>query len=357
MKSTTTTMSSRTGFVVIIVLTISILFMINEFRVGFGLIKNHDVSENAIEEIERLKSETISSVWKISNQIMNASTYNSTTACICTDKDILESEIVTNLQKELKKVKMEKVALFTNQMKHVSDLQEEMKQMKNSFFSISRQEESEKERHEFLARHKEKYKNSTKYGGTPYVQEDHPLFNGVVLGDFTRNAIHKIYPKVDIDRCMDHYNDDTGRYVDTSGWFDIKQSINDVQHNKKLINFSLFKKLTKYPFGKIDNNERNEKWEEKYLKGMIEFFNINHPNSNAKQFHDCDFHLYLEKDLLYLIEDGVVPKHTNLTIHIMENNSIGAQPGMLWRFLGLNNPNYDVTAAVDIDRMITRIFF
>jgi hypothetical protein len=121
-----------------------------------------------------------------------------------------------------------------------------------------------------------------------------------------------------------------------------------------LINFSLFRKNLNYPFGPLPQ-ERRRNWENKYVIPLSQTFNTSHENGHSKYFNDCDFHLYLANDLQYLIDDGTITKHENLTIHIMKTSGIGSSPGTLWRFLGLNHPNYDVTAACDIGKKLQNL--
>ncbi|VEU37535.1 unnamed protein product [Pseudo-nitzschia multistriata] len=44
-----------------------------------------------------------------------------------------------------------------------------------------------------------------------YVQDDHPLFNGVKLGDFSIEALLRMYPKVDVSTCLKYNADKTGQ--------------------------------------------------------------------------------------------------------------------------------------------------
>ena len=174
---------------------------------------------------------------------------------------------------------------------------------------------------------------------------DEQLLNGVTLNDLSPESILARYPKVEIDTCLEYSRDDTGRFMDTNSWFEIARSINNVQRNKKALAFSLFRKKPDFPFGSLSEDERNA-WEQRYAApferalGPDGFINYHYGDS-------FDFHLYLANDLAYLVDENKLPKHANLTIHIMKSSSIGAGPGAMWRFLSLSNQAYDIVASAD----------
>jgi len=222
--------------------------------------------------------------------------------------------------------------------------------------------------------------NSISYSRTTphpnYVQPYHPMFNNVTLGDRSPEAIQRMYPKVSIETCMKYArigNDDAAKrkFVDTSDWFEIDRSIvmggGDRKKNTRcLMNLSLFRKSVESPYGDVTSPKLLKRWHDKFLTPALEFFDPTHERGYSKDYPDCDFHLYLANDLQHLLphdeeeysnstatinRTGIqFPKHENLTIHVMKSSSVGASPGTLWRYLGLNNPNYTIVAAGDIGK-------
>jgi len=205
-----------------------------------------------------------------------------------------------------------------------------------------------------------------------YKQPYHPMFNNVTLGDRSPEAILRMYPKVSIETCMlyariGNKHAAKRKYVDTSDWFEIDRSIvmgggegGGKKNTRCLVNLSLFRKSGGSPYGDVTAPKLLKRWHDKYLTPAVEFFDPTHERGYSKDYPDCDFHLYLANDLQHLLPNDenehnngtatTFPKHENLTIHVMKSSSVGTQPGTLWRYLGLNNPNYTVVAAGDIGK-------
>lgn len=156
--------------------------------------------------------------------------------------------------------------------------------------------------------------------------------NGVNFKSISHENIRKRYKEVTIQRCLDNV---TNEY---DYWFEIQSSY--IQCNRsKCISISLFRK-------NVDNNYDNQfsldisKWETKYLNSLNK--NLDSYNQNDK----C-VNLYLANDLSYLLD--TFRNYNFLNIYIMKSSSIGAQPGMLWRFMDLTNKSYEQVIVADID--------
>lgn len=156
--------------------------------------------------------------------------------------------------------------------------------------------------------------------------------NGVNFKSISHENIRKRYKEVTIQRCLDNL---TNEYDD---WFEVESS--HIRCNRsKCISISLFRK-------NVNNTYDNEfqpvvsNWETKYLNSLIK--NLDSYNQNDK----C-VNLYLANDLSYLLD--TFRKYNFLNIYIMKSSSIGAQPGMLWRFMDLTNKSYQQVVVADID--------
>jgi hypothetical protein len=96
-------------------------------------------------------------------------------------------------------------------------------------------------------------------------------------------------------------------------------------------------------YGTINYNDVNLKWYKKYYVNIIKFiknFNISIYSKTYK------IRIYLEKQLEILIPKLIT---TNVEIYLMKNNSIGAAPGVFWRYLVLDDKDIDIAHIFDID--------
>ena len=121
-------------------------------------------------------------------------------------------------------------------------------------------------------------------------------------------------------------------------WFEIEEKfINCIKD--KCISISLFKKNVDNTYNNQYNVDNN-KWMNKYYKSLIE--NLNTYNTN-----NICVNLYLANDLKNYIPE--LSKYNFLNIFLMKSSSIGAQPGMLWRFMDITNKSYKKIFIADID--------
>lgn len=61
---------------------------------------------------------------------------------------------------------------------------------------------------------------------------------------------------------------------------------------------------------------------------------------------DWDVHLYLAADLVPLVEIFALPQ---VILHVMDHDSLAAQPGMMWRFLAHDLEGVDEVANLDVE--------
>jgi hypothetical protein len=155
--------------------------------------------------------------------------------------------------------------------------------------------------------------------------------NGVELNNISHEHICRRYKEITIHECLDHL---TNEY---DSWFQIEQK--KIQCVKdKCISISLFKKNAR-------NQHENQfpvdpSWKTKYYDSLIR-------NLNQFDRKDMCVNLYLARDLSMYIPE--FSKYPFLNIFLMKSESIGAQPGTLWRFMDMTNHSYHTVFSVDID--------
>ena len=156
--------------------------------------------------------------------------------------------------------------------------------------------------------------------------------NGVIVNNYSHEHISKRYKAISIQRCLDNLT------TDYDDWFAIQNKyINCVKD--KCISISLFRK-------NVDNNFNEQynvcfdTWNNKYYKSLIK-------NLDEYQMNDICVNLYLGNNLSDYIPE--LSKYKFLNIYLMKSESIGAQPGMLWRFMDITNKSYNTVFIADID--------
>jgi hypothetical protein len=92
------------------------------------------------------------------------------------------------------------------------------------------------------------------------------------------------------------------------------------------------------------STEVGSKWYDKYFKQLLQFI---HDFNDSEYKNNWKIRIYLEPKLSNMIS---LIKADNVEICVMKKNSIGAQPGMLWRYLSLDNKNLNCVLATDIDQ-------
>lgn len=161
--------------------------------------------------------------------------------------------------------------------------------------------------------------------------------NNVMINNINHKNISRRYKKVSIKRCLDNLNND---YDD---WFNIEDEIINSKQDY-CISISLFKKNSDNTY----NNEfkvNNDIWNTKYYNSLIK--NLNNFKLNNIELKKFNIDLYIGNNLKNLVP--ILKKYKFLNIYIMKSESIGAQPGMLWRFINMSNKLYKAVFITDID--------
>lgn len=130
--------------------------------------------------------------------------------------------------------------------------------------------------------------------------------------------------------------------------FEIEKIINST-NKSNCISMSLFcqsvNNKKRQPEHSLDYQCNDSKWYTTYYKSLLKFIE---EFNNSKYFSTFKIRLFLENQLGCFI-DELVSKSQNIEIYLMKQNSIGAQPGMLWRFLSFDDKSLDVVYCSDID--------
>lgn len=141
-------------------------------------------------------------------------------------------------------------------------------------------------------------------------------------------------------------------------WFHIRDQYFLRPDLRKCVSVCLFKQnvTNKYPneFSVDDAN-----WYKKYLLNLQVLIRDFHRWATTT---DCGkewkMRVYLENQLYYfvdmLVAEAVAAVQndlhaTRLEIFVMASNSVGAQPGMMWRFMAFDDKSLDVAFVVDVD--------
>ena len=169
------------------------------------------------------------------------------------------------------------------------------------------------------------------------------------------NMYDKMYSIIDIDYLQKFVEKiKNNKKAEISALFEIEEIINPT-NKPNCISLCLFCRNVSNKEGSTENSLdykcSESKWHDKYYKSLhrfIEDFNT------SKYFSTFKIRLYLENQLSCFINE-LSSKSRNIEICLMKQNSIGAQPGMLWRFLSFDDKNLDVVYSSDIDIKFSEI--
>lgn len=158
------------------------------------------------------------------------------------------------------------------------------------------------------------------------------------------NEYSKMY-KIITEEELNNMEFDENLKNEYTDYFTVQEIVNPINNLSKAISVSLFCQNvdSKYEgeFEAPDHNDVNSKWYNKYYKNLLKL--VNDKKSLLPKYK---LRIYLENKLQGLKNNLI---NDNTEIYIMKHNSIGAQPGMLWRFMAFDDKSLDVVFAIDID--------
>jgi hypothetical protein len=159
--------------------------------------------------------------------------------------------------------------------------------------------------------------------------------------DLRYNKMYKIISLDEINN-MEFNNDLKNKYTD---YFEVQEIINPINNLNKAITVSFFCQNTNntYPneFESPDHNDKNSEWYNKYYLNLLKLV-----NDKKTILPEYKLRIYLENKLAYL-KDDLINDYTE--IYLMKNNSVGANPGALWRFIAFDDKSLDIAFSLDID--------
>jgi len=146
---------------------------------------------------------------------------------------------------------------------------------------------------------------------------------------------------------LDNININDDLYNEYNSYFDIQEVFNPIYTLNKAITVSLFCQNVNntYPneYQEPDHDE-NSVWYNKYYKNLLNLI-----NDKKYILPDYKLRIYLENKLSHL-KNELINEFTE--VYIMKSNSIGAQPGTLWRFMAFDDKSLDIAFCLDIDESL-----
>lgn len=159
------------------------------------------------------------------------------------------------------------------------------------------------------------------------------------------NNLLSIMPRVS-QRRLDKYDQYKDKFF--SEYFEIDRMINLTPSIKKCYAVSLFAQhvWNTHPNqnGSIDMSESGH-WYQRYMTPFIRDLKQISPGWKVRIYLEPQIFLWFDKLL-----DREVPEKKNIEIFVMKLNSIGAQPGMMWRYLAMSDKSLDICHIADIDK-------
>jgi hypothetical protein len=144
------------------------------------------------------------------------------------------------------------------------------------------------------------------------------------------------------------------KFDEIKSLFSIKEIINPLPHIHNCISVSLFYQNPDNEYPEQHQKRDLEYWRNKYYLSLIRFIE-DFRKSDLAESGQWKMRIYLENCLLQseLVDINhlfsAARGRDRLEIYHMATNSIGAQPGMLWRFLAYDDRELDTAFVCDID--------
>lgn len=135
--------------------------------------------------------------------------------------------------------------------------------------------------------------------------------------------------------------------------FAVEKIFNPLPHHNNCISLTLFcqnvdnKTPALITTSKPLDNSPDSRWNTKYFSSLKTFIRDVLKSPFSKTFK---IRIYLEKQLHEHYPKVFIDlAPANVEVYLMKHNSIGAQPGMLWRYLAFDDKNLDLVFVSDVD--------
>lgn len=134
-----------------------------------------------------------------------------------------------------------------------------------------------------------------------------------------------------------------------AGMFEVERRVNELPQLTKCVSVSLFcqKVDNKFPheYGAIEFSDSASAWHSKYMANLMRLLR---DFASDAAFRDWKLRVYLEKQLESLVS-VLSEVCERVEIFVMRCDSVGALPGMVWRFLAFDDRALEVAFVTDID--------
>ena len=142
------------------------------------------------------------------------------------------------------------------------------------------------------------------------------------------------------------------REVDKSelaGMFEVERRVNALPQFAKCITVSLFCQKVDNQFvnqyGTIENRDVSSPWYARYVGGLLALIRDVAQDGAMREWK---VRVHLEKQLEYLVPE-LLAAGERVEVFVMKANSVGAGPGMSWRYLAFDDQSLEVAFVMDID--------
>ena len=174
-----------------------------------------------------------------------------------------------------------------------------------------------------------------------YINNDKNNTENIADIDIRYNKMYKIISLDEINN-MKFDDDLKNKYTD---YFAVQEIINPINNLNKAITVSFFCQNVNNTylneFESPDHTDENSEWYNKYYLNLLKLV-----NDKKTILPEYKLRIYLENQLDYL-KDNLINEYTE--IYLMKNNSVGANPGALWRFIAFDDKLLDIAFSIDID--------
>lgn len=166
------------------------------------------------------------------------------------------------------------------------------------------------------------------------------------FGEQHHYKIDEFLPRISAQRLISKYSNYQGKYF--SDYFEIDHIVNPLPTIKKCFSVSLFAQdsTNRFPneHGPIDYKSENGRWYKKYMTPFLDGLKTITPGWKVRVFTEPQLYQWF----IMLLDTKHISKD-RIEFYVMKNNSVGAQPGAMWRFLSIDDKSLDICYIVDID--------
>ncbi len=137
--------------------------------------------------------------------------------------------------------------------------------------------------------------------------------------------------------------------ADLAGMFEVERKVNELPQFRRAITVSLYCQKADNQFanqyGSIEHRDASSAWYARYVGGLLALIR---DFSRDGDLREWKLRIHLERQLEYLVPE-LVAAGERVEVYVMRGNSVGAGPGMSWRYLAFDDRSLEVAFVMDID--------